>query len=131
MFTHAHTFQPYLRPLLHFSHQPLPPADNISVSCGGNCLLPLCPYRRNNVVEFSDTVALSTAWYTKADTMPHISAQTRNTAHSAPANQRTRTMPPPGDLLMIVSNLGVLFVCVTACRCVCGRTRHLTLGSKL
>lgn len=49
--------------------------------------------------------ALSATQYTKANTMPHIGAQTRNAAHSAPVNQTARTMLPHRDILMIVSNL--------------------------
>lgn len=89
----------------------LSPADSISVSCRRKCLPPLLPYHRNNAAECSDTAALSAAQYTKADTMPHIGAQTRNTAHSAPVNQTTCTMLPHRDVLMIVSYMG-FYLCV-------------------
>lgn len=89
----------------------LSPADSISVSCRRKCLPPLLPYHRNNAAECSDTAALSAAQYTKADTMPHIGAQTRNTAHSAPVNQTTCTMLPHRDELMIVSYMG-FYLCV-------------------
>ena len=89
----------------------LSPADSISVSCRRKCLPPLLPYHRNNAAECSDTAALSAAQYTKADTMPHIGAQTRKTAHSAPVSQTTCTMLPHGDVLMIVSYVG-FYLCV-------------------